>query len=134
MFDAAAPHGLMPVAGSTSHVGAVGYLLGGGLGAIVRSHGFSSDYVESFTVVTAAGEVVEASATKNPDLFWGLCGGKAGFGVVIEARCARSKCRPFTAGCWCSRTPHRAGLSRLARLDEDGPPPCHNQHRDHRLP
>ena len=86
VFDVAAPHGLMPVAGSTSHVGAVGYLLGGGLGAIIRSHGFSSDYVESFTVVTAAGEVAEASATKNPDLFWALCGGKAGFGVVIEAR------------------------------------------------
>ncbi len=86
VIDAAAPHGLMPVIGSTSHVGAVGFLLGGGIGAIVRSHGFASDYVESYSLVTAAGDVVDASPTTNPDLFWGLSGGKAGFGVVLEAR------------------------------------------------
>ncbi|HYI24657.1 MAG TPA: FAD-binding oxidoreductase, partial [Thermomicrobiales bacterium] len=83
---AAAPLGLMPVIGSTSHVGAIGYLLGGGVSPIARSHGFSSDYVESFTMVTAAGEVVETSATVRPDLFWALKGGKSGFGIVTEAR------------------------------------------------
>jgi FAD/FMN-containing dehydrogenase len=82
----AAPHGLMPITGSTSHVGAVGYLLGGGVSILGRSHGYSSDHVLGFTVVTAAGEVVEASATSHPDLFWALRGGKSGLGVVTEAR------------------------------------------------
>ena len=83
---AAAPLGLMPVIGSTSDVGAVGYLLGGGVSPIARSHGFSSDYVESFTMVTAAGEVVEATPTARPELFWALRGGKSGFGIVTEVR------------------------------------------------
>ena len=86
VIAAAAPLGLMPVIGSTSDVGAVGYLLGGGVSPIARSHGFSSDYVESFTMVTAAGEVVEATPTARPDLFWALRGGKSGFGIVTEVR------------------------------------------------
>ena len=79
-------HGLAPVAGSSTAVGVVGYLLGGGLGPFARSHGFSSDRIESLTVVTGAGDVVEASAEQNPDLYWALRGGGAGFGVVTDVR------------------------------------------------
>jgi len=83
---AAAEHGLAPIAGSSANVGAVGYLLGGGLGPLARSHGFSSDYVRSFSVVTGTGDLVEASAQENPDLFWALRGGKGGLGIVTEVR------------------------------------------------
>ncbi|KQY22232.1 hypothetical protein ASD16_16555 [Cellulomonas sp. Root485] len=79
-------HGLTPVAGSSAHVGVVGYLLGGGIGPFARSHGYSSDRIESFTVVTGSGEVVEASADEHPDLFWALRGGKVGLGVVTQVR------------------------------------------------
>jgi FAD/FMN-containing dehydrogenase len=79
-------HGLTPVAGSSTAVGVVGYLLGGGLGPVARSHGFSSDRLESLTVVTGTGEVVEASADQHPDLFWALRGGGGGLGVVTEVR------------------------------------------------
>ncbi|MBO3086076.1 FAD-binding oxidoreductase [Cellulomonas fengjieae] len=79
-------HGLTPVPGSSTNVGVVGYLLGGGLGPFARSHGFSSDRIESLTVVTGTGEVVEASADEHPDLFWALRGGKVGLGVVTQVR------------------------------------------------
>jgi len=79
-------HGLTPVAGSSAHVGVVGYLLGGGIGPFARSHGYSSDRIESLTVVTGTGEVVEASADEHPDLFWALRGGKVGLGVVTQVR------------------------------------------------
>ena len=82
VIDAAAEHGLAPVAGSSRQVGVVGYLLGGGLGPFARSHGFSSDYVLSFSVVTGLGEPVEASATQHAELFWALRGGKSGLGIV----------------------------------------------------
>lgn len=83
---AAAEHGLAAVGGSSAVVGVVGYLLGGGLGPLARSHGFSSDYLTQLEVVTGDGELVEASVDHNPELFWALRGGKAGLGVVTEVR------------------------------------------------
>jgi FAD binding domain len=83
---AAAEHGLAPITGSAGTVGAVGFLLGGGLGPLARSHGFASDYARSFEVVTANGELVRASADEHPDLFWALRGGKGGLGVVTEVQ------------------------------------------------
>jgi FAD/FMN-containing dehydrogenase len=81
---AAGEHGLAPICGSSTDVGVVGYLLGGGLGPLARSHGFSSDYLVSLRVVTGTGELVDASATERPDLFWALRGGKGGLGLVTE--------------------------------------------------
>jgi hypothetical protein len=85
---AAATHGLAPIVGSSPTVGAVGYLLGGGIGPLARSHGISSDYLRSLRVVTGEGEAVTASAEEHPDLFWALRGGKGGLGVVVEATVA----------------------------------------------
>jgi len=79
---AAAEFGLTPITGSASSVGAVGYTLGGGLGPLARSHGFSSDYARSFRVVTGLGDLVVADAEHHTDLFWALRGGKAILGVV----------------------------------------------------
>jgi FAD/FMN-containing dehydrogenase len=84
--DAAAEAGLAAIGGSSHSVGVVGYITGGGLGPLSRSHGFSSDYVRSFTVVTGRGDIVEASAESHPELFWALRGGKSGLGVVTEVR------------------------------------------------
>jgi FAD/FMN-containing dehydrogenase len=50
----------------------------------VRSHGFGSDWVRGFQLVTGGGELVRASAEENPELFWALSGGKGGLGVVTE--------------------------------------------------
>jgi hypothetical protein len=81
---AAAEHDLAPITGASGNVGCIGYTLGGGVGPLARTFGFSSDYARSFRVVTADGDVVTASADEHPDLFWALRGGKGGFGVVTS--------------------------------------------------
>ncbi|MEO7122286.1 MAG: FAD-binding protein, partial [Lacisediminihabitans sp.] len=86
VVEAGAPHGLAPISGSSGGVGVVGLVTGGGLGPLSRSHGFASDYVRGFTVVTGLGELVEATAEVNSDLFWALRGGKGGLGIVTQVR------------------------------------------------
>ncbi len=95
---AAADVKLAPITGSSPTVGVVGLITGGGLGPLARSHGFASDYARGFTVVTGTGEVVEATADENPDLFWALRGGKDGLGIVTEARIALVELEQLYAG------------------------------------
>lgn len=82
VIDAAAPLGLAPVVGSAPDVGVVGFLTGGGVGPVVRSWGAGADHVRAFEVVTGDGRVRRATATEEPDLFWGLRGGKGTLGIV----------------------------------------------------
>jgi hypothetical protein len=84
VIAAAAEHGLAPIAGASASVGCIGLLLGGGYGPLARTFGIASDWARRFELVTGAGEVVTASATEHPDLFWALRGGKGGFGVVTS--------------------------------------------------
>ena len=84
VLAATTPHGLAPLCGSAPGVGVVGYLLGGGLGPLASSVGFSSDHVRSFDIVTPADGFITASADDHADLFWALRGGKGGFGVVTS--------------------------------------------------
>lgn len=86
VIAAAAPHGLAPSAGSSPLVGVTGYLLGGGLGPLARTQGFGSDHLLGATVVTGAGEVVEAGPGGDGELLWALRGGGGGVGVVTGAR------------------------------------------------
>jgi FAD/FMN-containing dehydrogenase len=82
VIEAATPFGLAPLNGSSPHVGAVGYTLGGGVGLLARRFGFAADHVRSFDVVTADGEHRHVTAAADPDLFWALRGAGANFGAV----------------------------------------------------
>jgi len=77
-------HGLALSTGDTHSVGMGGLTTGGGIGFMVRKYGLAIDNLLAAQVVTAAGEIVTASASEHPDLFWAIRGGGGNFGIVTE--------------------------------------------------
>jgi FAD/FMN-containing dehydrogenase len=78
-------HGLFFPGGHCPTVCVGGYLLQGGFGWNGRLHGPACASVRAVDVVTAAGEVVHADATTNPDVLWAVRGSGSGFfGVVTR--------------------------------------------------
>ena len=84
--EAANAAGLVVVTGECATVGmAGGYIQGGGHSALSTQFGMGADQALEYEVVTAAGSVVTASASTNPDLFWALSGGgPSTYGIVTS--------------------------------------------------
>src|SRR4028119_708969 len=104
----ATAHGLAGLVGSSSHVGVVGYTMGGGVGwagrrvglnagrgvggcaggggcgGLGRRFGLNAASVTEADVVTADGELLRVSAEEHADLFWGIGGGGGNFGIVTS--------------------------------------------------
>ncbi|KAL8626231.1 hypothetical protein Q9189_008083 [Teloschistes chrysophthalmus] len=76
--------GLGAAGGRIADVGVGGLITGGGMSYFAPKYGFVCDQVENFQVVLASGEVVNANAVDNPDLWSALKGGSNNFGVVTR--------------------------------------------------
>ncbi|KAK9759574.1 hypothetical protein K7432_017294 [Basidiobolus ranarum] len=71
--------------GTCPSVGVGGHTLGGGFGLFSRKYGLMADNLASVKVVLANGTLIDASSSKNSDLFWALRGAGGGsYGIVTE--------------------------------------------------
>jgi hypothetical protein len=82
VVQAAEPHGLAALHGSSPDVGVTGYSLGGGIGWYARKLGLQTNSVTAIEIVLADGTHVRADDINDRALFWALRGGGGNFGVV----------------------------------------------------
>ncbi|MCZ6592689.1 MAG: FAD-binding oxidoreductase [Alphaproteobacteria bacterium] len=91
-------YGLATTGGAVSSTGVAGLTLGGGFGFLMGKHGFTIDNLTSVELVTANGDVVQASHDDNTELFWGLRGGGGNFGIATNFEFALHPVGPTVHG------------------------------------
>ncbi len=122
VVEAAGVHGLAVLHGSSPDVGVVGYSLSGGIGWYARAHGMQVNAIVEAEVVTGSGQVVRASGSENPDLFWAIRGGGGSFGVVTSLTFRALRLTHAHAGVMVWDATHAAELlPRWARWAADAP-------------
>ncbi|QRV98433.1 FAD-binding domain protein [Ceratobasidium sp. AG-Ba] len=84
VYAALEVHKVTVVGARVSGIGVGGFTLGGGYSYLSNQRGLAIDNLVSCEVVLPDGTITTASATHNPDLFFGLKGGLNNFGVVTK--------------------------------------------------
>ncbi|CAG8587316.1 624_t:CDS:2 [Ambispora gerdemannii] len=85
IYYALSQAGYLIPGGSCPGVGIGGFALGGGYGLYSRKFGLAVDNILSIDIVNANGDLITASSTQNPDLFFALRGAGGGsYGVVTS--------------------------------------------------
>ncbi|KAI4131250.1 MAG: hypothetical protein LQ338_001344 [Usnochroma carphineum] len=90
--------GLATTGGRAAGVGVGGLTTGGGLSFFSARYGFVCDNVVNFEIVLASGDIVNANATSNSDLWVALRGGSNNFGVVTRFDLRTFQQAPFYGG------------------------------------
>ncbi|MFB9993874.1 FAD-binding oxidoreductase [Deinococcus oregonensis] len=76
------PNGLALTAGNVATVGVGGMTQGGGIGWMIRRHGLTIDRLKAVELITVGGQIVRASLSEHPELFWGVRSSGATFRIL----------------------------------------------------
>src|SRR5215210_1968895 len=110
--------GLATTGGLVRQTGIAGLTLGGGHGFLMRKYGLACDNLLSVDLVTAEGRLLTASADENADLFWGLRGGGANFGVATSFEYRLHQVGPVLGGVLFYPLARAKEIFRLYRSEE----------------
>jgi hypothetical protein len=92
VYDYLNDYGLNVLGGRVWGVG-MGAVLGGGMSFLSQQHGWMSNNVLNYELITAAGEVLQVNKDSHNDLFWALKHGGNNFGIV-----AHMDLKPYNQG------------------------------------
>lgn len=98
VYETLEPHGLGVTGGKSTTCGIGGLATQGGLSFYSSREGFICDNVVNFEVVVASGEILNANAQENSDLWVALRGGGNNFGIVTRFDVRTFRQGPMYAG------------------------------------
>ena len=115
--------GLAVPGGTFADTGVGGLTLGGGIGWLLGTSGYTCDNLVRAEVVTATGDRVDAGSDGDPELLWALRGGGGNFGVVTTFEFVLRPVETLLAGYLTISPPDwRACYSALRETAASAPP------------